>query len=277
MGSYDPFNSDDEKRLTAVGLANRFCRVIPALLDISMRTAVLQNDLEEAGIHRAARALDVIAGRAEQAEPAALQVIAAAMPVLTNPQRQAWVEALRQTAKRDALLSLVRLLARRAKLGEETFDDHPELAVALPLEPGGRPLSLGERRALARKPSRATLDKLLSDPHPLVIQNLLVNPRLTEDDVVRMAARRPARREVIIEIARSPKWMTRGRVRLAVVLNPGTPPEIAVPVLPQLSRTELLDVETSTLLPIIVRSAARALLERRPPMSSDPEGEPPRQ
>lgn len=276
MGSYDRSELDEERRL-AIGLANRFCRVIPALLDISMRSAVLQNDLEEAGIHRAARALEIAASRAEQADPAALEVIAAAMPVLTNPQRQAWVEALRQTAKREALLSLVRLLVRRAKHGEEVFDDHAEPAVALPLEPGGRPLSLGERRALARKPSRATLDKLLSDPHPLVIQNLLVNPRVTEDDVVRMAARRPARREVIIEIARSPKWMARARVRLAVVLNPGTPPEIAVPALPQLSRSELLDVVALTLLPIVVRSAARDLLERRPPMPSDSEDESPLQ
>jgi len=278
MGSSDPSGSEDP-RLMAVGLANRFCRVIPALLDLSMRSAVLQNDLEEAGIHRAARALEIIAGRAEQADPIALQVIAAAMPVLTNPQRQAWVEAIRQIAKKEALLALVRLLARRMKHGEEAFEDHAVPSVPLPLEPGGRPLSLGERRALARKPSRATLDKLLSDPHPLVIQNLLVNPRVTEDDVVRMAARRPARREVIVEIARSPKWMARARVRLAIVLNPGTPPELAVPALPQLSRTELLDVEASTLLPIIVRSAARDLLDRRPPMSSsaDPEEEPPLQ
>lgn len=278
MGSSDPFDSGDQ-RLTAVGLANRFCRVIPALLDISMRTAVLQNDLEEAGTHRAARALEIVAGRAEQANPIALEVIAAAMPVITNPQRQAWVEAIRQIAKKEALLALTRLLARRMTHDEDVFDDPTAAAAALRLEPGGRPLSLGERRALARKPTRATLDKLLADPHPLVIQILLGNPRVTEDDVVQMAARRPGRREVILEIARSPKWMARGRVRLAIVLNPGTPPEMAVPVLPQLSRTELLTVVTSPILPILVRSAAKDLLERRPPISSfsDSDDDPPLQ
>lgn len=276
MGSYDRPNPEDE-RTTVVGLANRFCRVIPAVVDMAMRTAVLQNDLEKAGIHRAARALDLVARRAEQADPAALQVIAAATPALTNPQRKAWVEALRQTAKREALLALMRLLVHRAKHGTDLFEGQSEPSVSLPLEPGGRPLSLGERRALARKPSRATLDKLLADPHPLVIQNLLVNPRLTEDDVVRMAARRPAHREVILEIARSPKWMVRPRVRLAIVLNPGTPPDVAVPALPQLSRTELLDVVALTLLPIVVRSAALELLERRPPLRSDSDDESPRQ
>lgn len=272
MGSYDGSESGED-RGSGIGLAARFCRVIPAVLDVAMRSAVLQNDLEEAGIHRAARALEFVARLAEQADPAALQVIAAVMPVLTNPQRKMWVDAVRQTAKREALLSLERLLVRRAKHGEEFVDEQAESSVSLPLEPGGRPLSLGERRALARKPSRDILDKLLADPHPLVIQNLLVNPRLTEDDVVRMAARRPAHRAVIVEIARSPKWMARARVRQAVVLNPGTPTEIAVPALPQLSRTELLDVVALTLLPIVVRSAARDLLERRPPMRSDSDDE----
>ena len=273
MGSYDPHPEDD--RRLAVGLANRWCRVIPAVLELPMRSAVLQNDLEEAGLYRAARALEHVAERAEQTDPAALEVIAAVMPILTNPRRKVWVDALRQTAKREALLALGRLLVRRVKHGEDFFEDHGEPAASLRIEPGGRPLSLGERRALARKPSRATLDKLLSDPHPLVIENLLMNPRLTEDDVVRMASRRPAHREVILQIARTPKWMVQARVRLAVVLNPGTPPEVSVPALPQLSRSELREVVALTLLPIVVRTAARDLLQRRPPMPSDTDDDDP--
>jgi hypothetical protein len=273
MGSYERVESGDE-RLAGVDLASRFCRVIPALRDISMRTAVLQNDLELAGVPCAAQALDSTARRAEQADPAALEVIAAVVPILVNPQRRLWVDALRQTAKTDALLSLARLLMRRAKPASAALEDKSAPPTSMPLEPGGRPISLGERRALARMPSRETLDKLLADPHPLVIQNLLVNPRLTEDDVIRMAVRRPARRHVIVEIARSPLWMTRTRVRMAVVLNPGTPPEIAVPILPQLLRLELMDVVNSTLVPLIVRSAARGLLDRRPPLPADHDNDP---
>src|SRR2546430_7350917 len=42
----------------------------------------------------------------------------------------------------------------------------------------GRALTLGERRALARKPSRAAFDKLLRDPHPLVIHKDRKSTRL---------------------------------------------------------------------------------------------------
>ena len=78
---------------------------------------------------------------------------------------------------------------------------------------GARPLTLGERKSLARRPSRRALDALMRDPHPAVIRAVLDSPRLTEDDVVRMAARRPGSAAALTEIARHAKWMLRPRVR----------------------------------------------------------------
>jgi hypothetical protein len=127
-------------------------------------------------------------------------------------------------------------------------------------------LTLGERRALARRPSRAAFDKLLADPHPMVVQNLLQNPRLTEDDVVRMAARRPAYPDVIGAVARHPQWSQRVRVRMAIVQNPGSPAEIAVPMVRLLIRPELLQVVAAPDVPAVVRAAASEVLERRPPV-----------
>src|SRR6185312_9946308 len=106
-----------------------------------------------------------------------------------------------------------------------------------------------ERRALARRPSRAAFDKLLRDPHPMVVKNLLQNPRLTEDDVIRMVARRPAYPEVIAEVARHPVWSQRARVRMAIVQNPGAPPELAVPLLRLLVRPELQQVTAAADVP----------------------------
>ena len=40
---------------------------------------------------------------------------------------------------------------------------------------GDRPLTLGERKSLARQPSRAALARLLRDPHPAVVELLLDN------------------------------------------------------------------------------------------------------
>lgn len=144
--------------------------------------------------------------------------------------------------------------------------DRPARDLPVPDYGAGRELTLGERRSLARRPNRRSFDKLLSDPHPFVIRLLLQNPKLTEDDVVRLAARRPARLEVLREISQSLRWLSRSRVRLTVVLNPGTPPEIAIPLLPVCKRTELREVVKATESSLVLRATALELLERRPPV-----------
>src|SRR5262249_37406379 len=118
----------------------------------------------------------------------------------------------------------------------------------------GRPLTLGERKSLARRPNREMLARLLNDPHPEVIRRLLNNPGITEDDVVRLASKRPCRGDVLAEIAYSDKWIHRARVRITLVLNPSTPLEIAGPIVSLLMRQELKLVATSTHVPPGVRA-----------------------
>ncbi len=109
----------------------------------------------------------------------------------------------------------------------------------------------------------------------MVVKNLLQNPRLTEDDVLRMAARRPAYPEVIGEVAQHPVWSQRARIRMAIVQNPGAPPDIAVPLVRLLNRPELQQVASAPDVPAVVRAAATELLERRPPVPDRGEsGEP---
>jgi hypothetical protein len=101
-------------------------------------------------------------------------------------------------------------------------------AAERPLTPRGRPLTLGERKALARGPVRQTLEHLLRDPHPDVVGILLNNPHLTERDVLAIATRRPNAASVLQEVAKSPRWTRRYPVKRALVLNPHTPPQVAV-------------------------------------------------
>jgi hypothetical protein len=110
------------------------------------------------------------------------------------------------------------------------------------------------------------MDKLFADPHPVVIRTVLGNPKVVEDDVLRLAARRPGRREILTEIVRSVRWSRRRRVRMAVVLNPDSPVGLTVPLLALLLRAELEEVILSTYLDPILRAAARDRLERRPPV-----------
>jgi hypothetical protein len=134
----------------------------------------------------------------------------------------------------------------------------------------GRPLTLGERKSLARRPERRLLDRALRDDHPDVITELLVNPRLTEADVVRICAAPHAREEVLARVYGSPRWAARPRVRRAIVSNPCSPPEIALALVPLLARAELWEIAADARLPNAVRARALEVLRRLPPTPEGP-------
>ena len=50
---------------------------------------------------------------------------------------------------------------------------------------------------------------VLRDPHPAVVAILLENPHVTEPDVVRIAAARPAVPEALAKLAVHPRWSVR--------------------------------------------------------------------
>jgi hypothetical protein len=87
-------------------------------------------------------------------------------------------------------------------------------------------IPLGMRRTLAKQDDRARLEQLCRDPDPIVIRHLLRNPRLREEDVIRIAALRPVPETTLDEIARSPRWSTQPRIRVALARNPRTPVEL---------------------------------------------------
>jgi hypothetical protein len=247
-------------------LAERWMKGVPALKDVGLRVQLLASDLASLDVAEVAKALEETCMLAEQAEPRAREVLSAAVPTLTDPAHDALVAQLRESAQETGRLALARFLRRRAK--PAAFPEPPPAPDHR--HPGqsqvGKPLTLGERKALARGRDRFVLDRLLRDPHPAVIKNVLSNARITEDDVVRLAARRPTFPDVQAEIARHVRWSIRPRVRLALVQNPFTPPSISVPLLSLLVRPELDQVVAATDIPAIVRGAALDLLDRRPPV-----------
>jgi hypothetical protein len=132
------------------------------------------------------------------------------------------------------------------------------------IDPGLASLTLGHRKQFARTetdPDR--IARFSRDDDPTVIQNLLLNPRMTEALVVRIAARRPATAEVLSEVARSAKWGVRYSVKKALALNPHAPPALVNPILPHLTSADLKELSVNSVLHPAVRTASRALLAAR--------------
>jgi hypothetical protein len=247
--------------------APRWLGICRRLVDHPLRVAWAKAELEQTPVEELARALDDVCRGGEQMSVAARDVLDALVPVVTDVSQLGRVGAIRVVAQAEHLMSASRFLRCSTPeghlLSESREGHHGVLQRA-----DGRPLTLGERRALARKPARATLAKLLADPHPMVVRLVLANPRLTEDDVVRMAARRPATVDAAREIVRV--WSRAARVRMAILLNPGSPPAVSIPLLYLLTRQELGEVEQAADIPAVVRATARELVELRPPFSTHP-------
>jgi hypothetical protein len=127
--------------------------------------------------------------------------------------------------------------------------------------------TLGMRTWRARTGAPADIDRLLRDPDPRVVRNLLQNPRLTEKQVLRLVTRRPIQSVVLEEVALSGRWNRRTAVRRALVFNPYTPTHIALRMLPLLSRGDLQALASNGWVHEEVARQAEAFLPLRPPLS----------
>lgn len=244
-------------------LVERIVRTTLGLADADLRAAHVRNVLLVEAIGDLAQALDGLALKAELGEPEAREVLMAVVDALGDPDVAEIVQQLREQAAGENLLPLDRLLRKPLKPSRSAGSERP----ARPPDYGfGRPLTLGERKSLARKPDRAMLERLVNDPHPDVIRRVLVNPRLTEDDVVRVASKRPGKADVLAAIARDTKWLHRPRVRLALLLNPDMPLDLAIPIAALLRRNELKLVAEYTYINATLRTVCMEHYKRRVPL-----------
>jgi len=127
----------------------------------------------------------------------------------------------------------------------------------------GRPLTLGERKSLARTHDRSLIQRVVRDPHPDVVRILLDNPSLTEEDVVRVCAARPNHPTVLQTVYRHRRWVVRYRPRNAIVRNPDTPLDTALLLAPLLRKGELKEAATSSELASPLRLSCKTILEMR--------------
>ncbi|HEY8369415.1 MAG TPA: hypothetical protein VIM86_08900 [Thermodesulfobacteriota bacterium] len=172
---------------------------------------------------------------------------------LGQERMAAVVDAARETGRGDLLRLLTSRTARR------TYDGpHDGGSTSGPAS-----LPLGWRTQLGRTGSRDTLDRLLYDQQPRVIENLLRNPRCTEREVVRIAAHRPTSASVLAVVFRHPKWIQRYRVRRALAFNPYAAPSQSIGLLPSLLTQDLELIARDETLHHDVVSAAAALLAAR--------------
>lgn len=235
----------------------RIVRVLLAFPELGIRVSWLRERAKSVPLSALAIEFEEIAGRARLSDPAAREAQLALSLTLIQERHGPWLASLREEASRSALSNLLRLIREES--------DEPTEATSqerVPLYRSSRELTVGERRSLARRPTRADLALLLFDPHPLVLEQLFLYPHLREEDVLRIATRRPAHLIALETLSRSLRWMVRRRVRLALALNPGCPPSLSLPLLATLPREDLELILSSPTASARLHEAVEALISR---------------
>jgi len=124
-------------------------------------------------------------------------------------------------------------------------------------------MALGEKVALARIAGNGIIPALCADLHPDVIAALLINPRLTESEVVAVCAEERASSATLSVVGASPRWKARPAVRLALLRNAATPAKIALEFLDKLSGADLREIISLPSTSRLVRATARQILKSR--------------
>lgn len=254
----------------AQAIARGWARTLGGIRDPQLQVGWVRGQLTRYDPARLADVLTIVLARAEQREERYAVLLLRVSLALMADEFAALKRAVACCAEARAQLGLVRFLGGSTSSpigssgapdeagngGVETASDKldPALSRALSAE-RGRPLSLGERKSLARKRDRNLLARVLRDPDPAVVRILLDNPALTELDVVRLCARRPVRPEVLAQVFQHARWVLRYRIRLALALNPHTPETITLQLLPHLTQGDLRSVAQSGELSERVRAA----------------------
>lgn len=121
-------------------------------------------------------------------------------------------------------------------------------------------LASGERIAIARRAGPTVVAQLRGDAEPRVVEALLENPRLTEGSLIPLVASERTDPKALTVVAHHAKWGIRHGVRWTLCRNPRTPIEVALGILPFLTKRELAELEKNARLAIPLRRRAATLL-----------------
>jgi hypothetical protein len=228
----------------------QLARRITSIVDAHIRTTYLRHILLAMPAPEVADLLIVTRAHAEARNPrhtTLLETLSLALADESCASLRSSVAAL--LAARDQP-SLARSLCQERTQEQDDALRVPDFGMS-------RPVTLGERKSLARRHDRTWIARVIRDPHPQVMRILLQNPRLIESDVLRLCARRPVASDVLREVFQCARWIVRYPIKVALALNPYTPLDIALQLLPLLHDQDIKRLLDAADLPAELHAACR--------------------
>jgi hypothetical protein len=124
-------------------------------------------------------------------------------------------------------------------------------------------MNVKDRIKLAMKGDREIRGILIRDPNKVVAQAVVQNPRITEQEVEKIAAMRTVPEEILRQIASNRRWARLYPIIHNLVRNPRTPVAISMNLLPRLHVKDLEALGKNRNIPDAIRTQAFRLSKTR--------------
>jgi hypothetical protein len=118
-------------------------------------------------------------------------------------------------------------------------------------------MTVSQKVKLAITGNKSAREVLVKDSNKLIFSSVLKNPRITEDEVLKLATSKSTPEDILREIARNKEWIKNYNLKCHMVVNPKTPLSISVKLLDFLYDKDLDKIAKSKNVPSVLASTAR--------------------
>ncbi|MEE9542671.1 MAG: hypothetical protein V3V95_02675, partial [Thermodesulfobacteriota bacterium] len=148
---------------------------------------------------------------------------------------------------------------KEAKLQDDYFDEGGSTSLYQMIQS----MTVGDKIKLALTGNKEARGTLLKQSNKVVSRSVVRNPRITEDEVVKITQTRSVADEILREIARNDEWLKSYPIKRGLAFNPKTPVQISLRLLAKLNVKDLATLSTSKGVPNVVAAAARKIVDRK--------------
>lgn len=123
-------------------------------------------------------------------------------------------------------------------------------------------MKAAEKIKLAYSGGKEARDLLIKDSNKTISSAVLKNPRITDEEISRLASSKNTGDELLREISRNREWLRNYSVKLGLVTNPKTPLNVSLRLIDSIRGKDLEKIAKSKDVSNVLATAARKKVER---------------
>ena len=124
-------------------------------------------------------------------------------------------------------------------------------------------MTFGEKVKLALTGNKTAREFFAKDPNKILASSVLRNPRITEDEVLRIASSKSTPDDILRQVAHHKEWMKNYNIKLSMVTNPKTPVSVSLKLLDFILEKDLEGLSKSKNIPSVIASSARRKVDTK--------------